>query len=266
MSRIALALEYDGTTFEGWQTQPARTGVQDALEAALAGIANAPVRVVAAGRTDAGVHAALQIVHFDAPVVRPPQAWVRGTNAYLPASVAVRWALPVDASFHARFGARSRSYTYVLMNRAVRPALDAGRVGWFHAPLELEAMRAAAHHLVGEHDFTAFRAASCQAATPVRTLHRCDVARHGECVVFRLRANAFLHHMVRNVVGCLVYVGAGRQPPEWMAEVLSRRDRALAAPTFAPDGLYLTGVEYDATWGLPESEREVHPLYITQQD
>lgn len=260
MMRIALGLEYDGRGFDGWQTQSTGRGVQDALARALAEIAGAPVRIVAAGRTDAGVHALLQVVHFDAPAARPEQAWIRGVNALLPTEVAVRWAVPVGAEFHARYAARARDYAYVLLNRPVRPALEAGRVGWFHAPLQIAPMQEAARLLEGEHDFSAFRAAECQAATPVRTVHRCAIERRGEYAVFHLRANAFLQHMVRNIVGCLVYVGAGRQPPQWIAEVLASRNRARAAPTFSAAGLYLTGVEYDATWGLPEAHRAVEPL------
>jgi tRNA pseudouridine38-40 synthase len=255
--RIAVGLEYDGRGFHGWQTQPDGQGVQDVVERAVAQIAGEMLRVHAAGRTDAGVHATLQVAHFETAAQRPHQAWVRGVNALLPPQVAVRWAQAVDDEFHARFSALVRSYTYVLLDRPLRPALAQGRVGWFHAALDLQAMHAGARHLLGEHDFSAFRAAECQAATPVRTLHALEIERRGEYVIFRLRANAFLHHMVRNVVGCLVYVGAGRQPPHWLGEVLAGRDRAHAAPTFAPDGLYLTGVEYDAKWGLPEHSRPV---------
>lgn len=255
MSRIALGLEYDGSRFCGWQTQTGGCGVQDALERALASIADHAVEVVAAGRTDAGVHAAMQVVHFDAQFDRPASAWVRGVNAFLPDSVAVLWARAVTPDFHARFGALSRSYRYVLLNHPVRPALQAGRAGWFHAPLALEPMREAAQQLIGTHDFSAFRAAACQAKSPVRELRCLEISRHGDRIVFDLSANAFLHHMVRNIVGALVYVGKGKYPPQWMAELLLQRDRKLAAPTFAPDGLYLSAVQYAAEWGLPAAQR-----------
>jgi tRNA pseudouridine38-40 synthase len=249
--RIALGVEYNGAHFCGWQTQPSRCGVQDHLEAALAHIAGAPVDTVCAGRTDAGVHAAEQVVHFDTTTERGSSAWVRGTNASLPPGVAVLWASEVNAEFHARYSAVSRSYRYVLLNRAVRPALGVGRVGWFHLPLEVSRMRAAAQLLVGEHDFSAFRSSECQARSPVRNLQRLDVTRDGDYVIFEVRANAFLHHMIRNLVGSLVYVGKGKYEPEWVADVLASRERSKAAPTFDAAGLYLARVEYDRSWGLP---------------
>jgi tRNA pseudouridine38-40 synthase len=249
--RIALGLEYDGTAFAGWQSQAHGNTVQDVLEAALSAIAGERIRVHCAGRTDAGVHALAQVVHFDCDILRPDSAWVRGANSHLPPQVAVRWAQPVAADFHARFCAISRSYRYVLLNRPQRPALQHGRVGWFHHELDVDAMRAAAQLLLGEHDFSAFRAAECQAKSPVKTLHRADIARDGELVTFDFRANAFLHHMVRNLVGSLVYVGKGRHPPHWLADILAGGDRSRAAPTFDPAGLYFAGVEYAAEWGLP---------------
>lgn len=249
--RIALCLEYDGAGFAGWQSQPGGRTVQDVLEHALAQIAGAPTRVVCAGRTDAGVHALAQVIHFDVAANRPQTAWVRGVNAHLPAAAAVRWAVPVDENFHARFSAQSRAYRYLLLNRPERPGLLSGRVGWCHRPLDLAAMQDAATCLIGEHDFTSFRAAECQAKSPVKTMHEFTVMRQGELVVFDCRANAFLHHMVRNLVGALVHVGTGRQPATWLAELLAARDRRLGAPTYAPDGLYLAGVEYDRQWALP---------------
>ena len=258
--RIALGLEYDGAPFAGWQTQPAGNTVQDALEKALAKVAGAPVRVVCAGRTDAGVHAAAQVVHFDSPVHRPENAWVRGVNAHLPDSIAVRWSRTVADDFHARFSARSRSYRYALLNHAVRPALLHGKVGWFHLPLDTEAMRTGAAFLVGEKDFSAFRAAGCQARSPVKTLHRAEVSRQGDIIVFDFCASAFLHHMVRNLVGALVYVGKGAHPPDWIGELIDGRDRRLAAPTFSPSGLYLSGVEYEAHWQLPMNGRIIAPF------
>ena len=225
--------------------------MQDALEAALARIADAPVEVTCAGRTDRGVHARAQVVHFDAAAARPDSAWVRGVNALLPESVAVLWARRVGDGFHARYSALARSYRFVLLNRPVRPALGARHAGWYHAPLDVEPMRAAAALLVGEHDFSAFRAAECQAKSPVRTLHSIAIERAGERVDFVLRANAWLQHMVRNIVGTLVYVGAGKQPPAWAGGVLASRDRARAAPTFAAEGLYLEAVDYEARWEIP---------------
>ncbi len=253
--RIALGLEYAGLAFHGWQSQPDGITIQDALERALAAIAGVRVGVIAAGRTDAGVHATSQVVHFDATVVRPDTAWVRGVNAHLPADVAVRWAQPVAPEFHARFAARARHYTYLLANCAVRPALLAGRVSWYHRALDVGAMLRAAQPLGGTHDFSAFRAAECQAASPVRTLAPIAIVAHGEVIRFDFSANAFLHHMVRNIVGALVAVGAGKAPEDWLAELLARRDRTRAAPTFAPDGLYLTGVDYEPKWGLPGTLR-----------
>ena len=249
--RIALGIEYDGSRFLGWQTQPGGGTVQDALEPALAGIAGAPVVVTCAGRTDRGVHALGQVVHFETAAERPDSAWVRGVNAMLPESLAVLWAQRVAEDFHARYSARARTYRYVLLNRPVRPAIAARHAGWFHQPLDLDAMSAAAACLVGEHDFSAFRAADCQAKSPVRTLHSLQVEREGERIDFVVRANAFLHHMVRNLVGTLVYVGKGKHAPQWARAVLESRSRALAAPTFAAEGLYLEHVEYEAHWRLP---------------
>ena len=251
--RIALGLEYDGSRFLGWPTQPGGGTVQDALETALAAIAGEPIAVTCAGRTDRGVHAREQVVHFDTRAERPGTAWVRGVNALLPESAAVLWSCRVAESFHARYGARSRTYRYILINRAVRPALSAQGAGWMHAPLDVAAMREAARHLVGEHDFSAFRSAECQAKTAVRTLHELAIDRAGNRIDFLLRANAFLHHMVRNIVGTLVQVGKGARGPAWAQEVLQSRDRGRAAPTFSPQGLYLESVEYAASWNLPRT-------------
>jgi len=225
--------------------------VQDVLQAALAAIAGEPIAATGAGRTDRGVHARGQVAHFDTSAVRPDSAWVRGVNSFLPQSVAVLWARPVEAEFHARFSAIARTYRYRLINRPVRPALAARYAGWYHAPLDIEPMRVAARALLGEHDFSAFRAAECEAKTPVRTVHSISVEQNADRIEFVVRANAFLHHMVRNIVGCLVYVGAGKQPPGWIAELLASRERSKAAPTFAPEGLYLERVEYEARWQLP---------------
>lgn len=248
--RIALGLEYDGAGFCGWQSQAGGGAVQDALETALSAVADAPIRVVCAGRTDAGVHALAQVVHFDTEAARPDTAWVRGVNAHLPATVAVRWAQPVADGFHARFSALGRRYRYLLLNRAERPGLMARRVGWFHRPLDVEAMSVAAGLLLGEHDFSAFRSVECQARSPVKILRRAQLARQGDLLVFDFEASAFLHHMVRNLVGALVHVGKGSRPPAWLGEVLAGRDRARAAATFDARGLYLAGVDYDPVWQL----------------
>ena len=254
--RIALGLEYDGSRFLGWQTQPDGGAVQDALEPALAAIGGEAITVTCAGRTDRGVHAREQVVHFDTQAERPDSAWVRGVNALLPESVAVLWARRVEAQFHARYSARSRTYRYVLLNRAVRPALTARHVGWFHATLDVAAMRSAGAYLVGEHDFSAFRSSECQAKSPVRTIHSLEIELMGERIDFVIRANAFLHHMVRNIVGMLLYVGNGKHTPAWAAELLASRNRALAAPTFQAEGLYLEKVEYEARWSLPQKDLE----------
>lgn len=254
--RIALGVEYDGKPYCGWQSQPDGATVQDALQAVLSQIADEPIGIVAAGRTDTGVHALEQVVHFDTQAARPDTAWVRGVNTLLPKSIAVRWAHPVPDEFHARFSAEGRSYRYLLVNRPVRSAVHAGRAGWYHLPLDLDAMRQGAQHLLGEHDFSAFRAAECQAKSPVKQMYGIDIRREGDMVVFDVSANAFLHHMVRNLVGCLIYVGKGKHPPEWIAEILMLRERRLAAPTFAPDGLYLRRIQYDAKWGLPQVEEK----------
>ena len=251
LARIAMGLEYDGSAFHGWQIQPGGGTVQDALQAALAEVAGMPVDVVCAGRTDAGVHATAQVVHFDTPVNRPVSAWVRGVNSHLPANVAVRWAQPVTSDFHARFSAFGRHYRYVLLNRPQRVGLAHDRVGWFHLPLDLLSMQQAAQYLLGTHDFSAFRAAACQAKSPIKEMRRAEVSQRGDLFFFDFEASAFLHHMVRNLVGMLVYVGKGKQGPVWAAELLTQRDRTRAAPTFAAAGLYLAGVDYEPHWNLP---------------
>lgn len=249
--RLALGLEYDGSRFSGWQTQPGATAVQDALEAALQQFSGEAPATVCAGRTDAGVHATCQVVHFDTAVERPLHSWVRGVNRYLPTAVAVRWARSVPATFHARYSATARGYDYWILNDPVRSPLAHGRAGWVFRPLDEHAMQQAATVLIGRHDFTSFRSAECQAASPVRELSVLEVTRFGPWIRVRAVANAFLHHMIRNIVGLLVYVGAGRHAPEWSRIVLEARDRRVAAPTFAACGLYLTQVDYDPVFGLP---------------
>jgi tRNA pseudouridine38-40 synthase len=256
--RVVLGLSYDGLSYCGWQSQPSGCGVQDHLERAIARFLGCAVRTCCAGRTDAGVHAVGQVVHLDTTLARKSASWVRGVNAFLPHGIAVQWARTgVDQRFDARRSAWQRRYRYVLRNHPVRPSLDYGRVGWTHRPLDLDRMRVAAQCLIGEHDFSAFRSSECQAASPVKTLHALDIARLGELVVFDLRANAFLHHMVRNLVGSLLAVGNGSKPVSWLADVLHSRNRTLAAPTFMPDGLYFLGPDYPAEFDLPEPPHRI---------
>jgi tRNA pseudouridine38-40 synthase len=247
----AIGVSYCGAGLEGWQSQPSGNTVQNHLQRALSGISGEQITLTAAGRTDAGVHASAQVAHFETNVDRPESAWVRGANSQLPAGIAVQWAAPVAKDFHARYSALSRTYRYVLYNHAVRPALLAGRAGWFHLPLDLERMQEAATFLVGEHDFSSLRSAECQAKSPVRVMEKVAIRFGGAYFLFDFTANAFLHHMVRNIVGCLVYVGNGSRSPAWISEVIAARDRRRAAPTFAADGLYLFGVRYDERWNLP---------------
>ena len=249
--RLALGVSYNGHAYHGWQSQPSGRTVQDQLEAALARFAARPIHTLCAGRTDAGVHGLMQVVHFDTEVARADFSWVRGTNTFLPPDIAVQWAAKVPDAFHARASARARRYAYVLLESPVRPSVEAARVGWVFRPLDGDAMRVAAAHLVGEHDFTSFRASSCQAKSPVKTLQPVRITRRGPYWRFEFEANAFLHHMIRNLMGCLVQVGQGLQPPGWMRTVLEAKSRDAAAPTFSPDGLYFMGPVYDAHWGLP---------------
>ena len=250
--RLALGVSYRGTRYQGWQSQAGGQTVQDHLEAALSTFVGAPVVTVCAGRTDAGVHAFNQVVHLDSPVERDPFSWLRGSNRYLPKDIALQWCRAVPADFHARFLAHGRRYRYLLLAGPVRPALESGSVGWVFRPIDGGLMREAAAHLVGEHDFTSFRASECQARSPVKTLRTIAITQQGAYWRFDVDGSAFLHHMVRNIMGCLVAVGTGRQRPAWLAEVLAARDRDAAAPTFPADGLYFVGPYYDAALGLPE--------------
>lgn len=252
MTRIALGLQYDGRAWHGWQSQPHRKTVQDSLEAALTRFADRPVRTACAGRTDTGVHALGQVVHFDTDATRTLEGWVRGVNALLPKSVAVGWTVPVDVAFDARFDAVARTYRYLLLLQRQRSPHWVGRAGWLHTPLDVEAMDAAARALLGTHDFSAFRSSQCQARSPIKTMSVASVGRSGDFVLFTFRASAFVQHMVRNLVGALIAVGRGVRGPLWIAELLEGRDRTLAAPTFMPDGLYLARVEYPAHIVLPE--------------
>jgi tRNA pseudouridine38-40 synthase len=257
-TRIAIGLEYDGRPFCGFQSQASGCGIQDALERAIGEVADERIVINAAGRTDRGVHASMQVAHFETSAKRPVTAWVRGVNALLPKAIAIRWARVVDPAFHARFAARRRSYHYLLLNRAERPGLLAGRVGWCHRPLDPALMREASAALTGEHDFSAFRSAECQALSPVKTLDTIAIAHDGGLITLEFVANAFLHHMVRNIVGALVQVGQGARPVTWVRELLDQRDRTKAAPTFMADGLYLTGIDYDPRFGLPDTG-STHP-------
>jgi tRNA pseudouridine38-40 synthase len=249
--RIALGISYHGQAYEGWQSQLSGRTVQDRLEYALSEFAAQPISTVCAGRTDAGVHALMQVAHFDTALDREEFSWVRGTNRFLPPDIAVQWAHPVPDEFHSRASATARRYAYVLLESQVRPSVDAGRVGWVFRALDGAAMEKAAAHLLGTHDFTSFRASECQARSPVKTMTRVAISRRGAYWRFDFEADAFLHHMIRNIMGCLVAVGQGFQSPDWIREVIEARSRDAAAPTFAPDGLYFLGPVYDAKWGLP---------------
>ena len=250
--RVALGIAYRGNAYSGWQSQPGGRTVQDHVDAAISAFAAAPLKSICAGRTDAGVHALNQVVHFDTDAERALDAWVRGTNRYLPGDIAVQWSRFVPASFHSRATAIGRRYDYLLLESPVRPALESGLAGWTFRPLDGEAMRRAGQALLGEHDFSAFRSAECQALSPVKTMRDVAIERRGAYWRFRFDAVAFLHHMIRNIVGCLVAVGSGVRPVDWLADVLDKRDRSLAAATFAPDGLYFVGPYYDAVHGIPD--------------
>ena len=256
MTRIALGVQYDGRAWHGWQSQPHRRTVQDALEAALAQFANQPadrpMRVACAGRTDAGVHALGQVVHFDTDASRTLQGWMRGVNALLSDSIAVTWSAIVDATFDARFCATARTYRYLLLVQPYRSPHWVGRAGWTHTPLDIDAMRRAARSLVGTHDFSAFRSAECQAKSPIKSITIADIEQSGDFIRFTFKANAFVHHMVRNLLGTLIAIGRGKRDPSWIAQLLESCDRTLAAPTFMPDGLYLAKVDYPAQIVLPE--------------
>ncbi len=249
--RLALGIAYRGVAYRGWQSQPDGRTVQDHLERALSRFADQPVRTLCAGRTDTGVHALNQVVHLDTELDRTDFSWMRGSNRYLPNDIAVQWCQPVPEDFHARNSAHGRRYVYVLRESPVRPAVEVGLVGWSFRPLDLPALQAAAAQFVGEHDFSAFRSAECQAPTPVKTMRRIEIAQRGAYWRFTFDANAFLHHMIRNLMGSLLAVGAGARPASWIAEVLAGRDRRHAAPTFPADGLYFLGPYYDPELRIP---------------
>jgi tRNA pseudouridine38-40 synthase len=250
--RLALGISYNGHAYQGWQSQLSGQTVQDKLELALGKFTAHRVSTLCAGRTDAGVHGLMQVVHFDTPLARSTTSWVRGTNAFLPRDMAVEWAQEVPPEFHCRASALTRRYAYILRESAVRPSIDADRVGWSFRPLDWAAMQAAAQYLLGENDFTSFRASACQALSPVKTLQRIEISQRGAYWRFEFEANAFLHHMIRNIMGCLIAVGQLKYPPEWVQTVLLARDRDAAAPTFSPNGLYFLGPRYAPHWGLPD--------------
>jgi len=249
--RYALRLEYDGTSYNGWQIQSHAPSIQQALNSALSTVADAPTTCTGAGRTDAGVHATAQVVHFDSRAERSPRSWLLGLNSNLPADINVHWVVPVPPDFHARYSALSRSYRYVILNRAVRSALRRHRAWWIREPLDTSRMMDAAVPLRGEHDFSAFRAAACQARTPWRDLHQLEIRPSGDEILIDCEANAFLHHMVRNIVGSLVAVGKGDEAPAWIGRLLERGDRRLSGMTAPACGLFLTGVRYPAELQLP---------------
>ncbi|EOI3529611.1 tRNA pseudouridine(38-40) synthase TruA [Cronobacter dublinensis] len=258
--KIALGIEYDGSRYYGWQRQQEVRSVQEKLEQALSQVANEPINVFCAGRTDAGVHATGQVVHFETTAVRKDAAWTLGVNANLPGDIAVRWVKDVPAEFHARFSATARRYRYVIYNHRLRPAVLSQGVTHYHLPLDAQCMHRAAQCLIGENDFTSFRAVQCQSRTPWRNLMHINVERFGAYIVVDIKANAFVHHMVRNIVGSLMEVGCGNQPESWMAELLAAKDRTLAAATAKAEGLYLVSVDYPAQFDLPTPP--MGPLFL----
>lgn len=258
--KLALGIEYDGSRYYGWQRQQEVRSVQEKLEIALTKVANHPVEVVCAGRTDAGVHGTGQVVHFETTARRKDAAWTLGVNTHLPADIAVRWVKAVPDDFHARFSATARRYRYMIYNQRLRPAILGGGITHFYHPLDVEKMQRAGQCLLGENDFTSFRAVQCQSRTPMRNVMHLNVTRHGAYVVVDIKANAFVHHMVRNIVGSLMEIGCGNQPESWMAELLAAKDRKLAAATGRAEGLYLVAVDYPARYALPRPP--MGPLFL----
>jgi tRNA pseudouridine38-40 synthase len=253
--RIALGIEYNGHDFHGWQAQHGIETIQGHLEVALTKIANEPIHLFCAGRTDAHVHATGQVIHFDTRAKRHIDAWIWGTNSHLPSSIVVRWAKPVNHHFHARFTALSRRYRYVIYNHPIRPALLHGRASWYYYPLDMQRIKAAANYLIGEHNFSSFRSSQCASKTPMRRVIDYQCYRHGDYLIFEIEANAFLHHMVRNIVGVLLKIGSGVKTPEWMIEVIQAQSRQAAAETAVPDGLYLIRVSYPEEYSFPLSDK-----------
>ncbi|MBK8507475.1 MAG: tRNA pseudouridine(38-40) synthase TruA [Candidatus Competibacter sp.] len=264
--RVALGVQYDGSAFRGWQAQrPELRTLQGVLQRALAKVADHPVGLICAGRTDAGVHALGQVVHFETDAIRSNRAWVLGGNANLPSDLSLSWACAVPEDFHARFSAQARRYRYLIFNQAHRSALWRGRAAWCHRPLDAGRMWAAGQSLIGEHDFSSFRAAECQARHPRRDLRELTVRRQGDGVVLEVEANAFLHHMVRNIAGVLMAIGAGERPVEWAREVLEQRDRTQAGVTAPAEGLYLLAVRYSPRFGLPPPPATA-PGFVTSSE
>lgn len=269
LKRLVLGVQYDGSCWHGWQTQPDGKTVQDVLESALFAFSKNSISTTCAGRTDTGVHAIEQVVHFDTTLARTMHSWVSGVNTFLPPSVVVRWVKQVPFSdpealdnFHARFSAHGRTYHYVLYNNPIRSPLWSQRAGWVFRPLDVDAIRKAAQYLIGEHDFTVFRAASCQAKSPVKHMYDVSIRQQGDLIVITFHANAFLHHMVRNIVGALIFVGLNKKPPAWISVLLNSRDRSLSAPTFMPNGLYLAKIDYDKKWNIVGAAAQNSPDFL----
>ena len=255
MMRIALGIEYDGSQYYGWQRQAHAGSVQQTLEQAISKVANESITVHVAGRTDTGVHATEQVIHFDCANERENKAWVMGVNTNLPNSISVLWANIVDEDFHARYSASSRRYRYIVLNQSTRSALLNKQVTWIYQPLDETKMQKAANFLLGQHDFTSFRAVACQAKNPIKTVHELKISRKDKFVLIDVHADGFLHHMVRNIVGVLIAIGSGEQDVNWSREVLDYRDRTLGGVTASADGLYLVKVQYDRKYELDSNIR-----------
>ncbi len=274
--RIALGLQYDGSSYSGWQSQVNQNTIQDELEKAISAFIGIdaqksnPIRVITAGRTDSGVHALGQVVHFDVKVERENWSWARGVNAFLPEAIVVNWAQPVSEEFNARYSAYQRTYIYALHAGPCRSPMAASRAGYVMLPaerwLDVDAMRNSAEYLIGEHDFTSFRSSECQSKTPIKTIYSIEIFSDEPWLYFKIKGNAFLHHMVRNLVGSFIQIGVGKQPAEWMAKVLAEKDRSIAAPTFSPAGLYLAQIEYPEKYGIPKPwlKNSWLPAYLNQ--
>jgi tRNA pseudouridine38-40 synthase len=252
MPKFALGIEYDGTRYHGWQAQEGQATIQAEIELALSKVADSPIEIACAGRTDKGVHAIGQVAHFSTEINRLPKNWLLGTNTHLPKDIAIRWIQEVDEAFHARFSALARRYHYIIFNRPVRSALYSKRMSWHYQPLDAMKMHEAAQHLVGEHDFQSFRASECQSRTSIREVKTVNIHRQGDLIVMDISANAFLHHMVRNIAGVLMTIGEGKENPQWAHDVLLAKDRTAAGATAHPYGLYLVHVDYPAIHELPE--------------
>ena len=274
--RIALGLQYDGSPYSGWQSQVNQNTLQDELENAIASFVGVnasklhPIRVITAGRTDTGVHALGQVVHFDAEVERETWSWVRGVNAFLPESIVINWAKTVSQEFSARYSAHERTYIYALHAGPCRSPMTSDRAGYVMLPadrwFDVDAMRFAAKCLIGEHDFTSFRSSECQSKTPIKTMYSIEIFSNEPWLYFRIKGNAFLHHMVRNLVGSFIQIGVGKQKAEWMAEILAAKDRSIAAPTFSPAGLYLAQIAYPDEFQIPRPwlANSWLPSFLTQ--